>query len=72
MKHFPEADIHYLGRVTGEGMLLPEKRNGFCNLERFYDDPECPGEPSYQLQVWLFGNRVLPYTDALERLLTTG
>nr|XP_009927513.1 PREDICTED: NADH dehydrogenase [ubiquinone] 1 alpha subcomplex subunit 10, mitochondrial isoform X2 [Haliaeetus albicilla] len=72
MKYFPEADIHYLDRITGDGTLLHEKFNGFCNLERFYNDPKCPDGHSYRLQAWLFGNRVLQYADALEHLLTTG
>ncbi|XP_050756251.1 NADH dehydrogenase [ubiquinone] 1 alpha subcomplex subunit 10, mitochondrial isoform X1 [Gymnogyps californianus] len=72
MKYFPEADIHYLDRITGDGTLLHEKFNGFCNLERFYNDPKCPDGHSYRLQAWLFGNRVLQYADALEHLLATG
>ncbi|XP_051479810.1 NADH dehydrogenase [ubiquinone] 1 alpha subcomplex subunit 10, mitochondrial [Apus apus] len=72
MKYFPEADIHYLDRITGDGTLLPEKFNGFCNLQRFYNDPKCPDGHSYRLQAWLFGNRVLQYADALEHLLATG
>ncbi|NXW08730.1 NDUAA dehydrogenase, partial [Fregetta grallaria] len=72
MKYFPEADIHYLDRITGDGTLLHEKFNGFCNLERFYTDPKCPDGHSYRLQAWLFGNRVLQYADALEHLLSTG
>ncbi|KFV50654.1 hypothetical protein N341_07363, partial [Tyto alba] len=72
MKYFPEADIHYIDRISGDGTLLPEKFNGFCNLERFYNDPKCPDGHSYRLQAWLFGNRVLQYADALEHLLTTG
>ncbi|KAM8807018.1 NADH dehydrogenase [ubiquinone] 1 alpha subcomplex subunit 10, mitochondrial [Eudromia elegans] len=72
MKYFPEADIHYLNRITGDGLLLDEKFNGFCNLERFYNDPKCADGHSYRLQAWLFGNRVLQYADALEHLLSTG
>ncbi|NXY89271.1 NDUAA dehydrogenase, partial [Alcedo cyanopectus] len=72
MKYLPEADIHYLNRVTGDGTLLPEKFNGFCNLERFYTDPKCPDGHSYRMQAWIFGNRVLQYADALEHLLATG
>ncbi|KAM9380336.1 NADH dehydrogenase [ubiquinone] 1 alpha subcomplex subunit 10, mitochondrial isoform 1-T1 [Phaethornis superciliosus] len=72
MKYFPEADIHYMERITGDGTLLPEKFHGFCNLERFYNDPKCPDGHSYRLQAWLFGNRVLQYADALEHLLATG
>ncbi|NWI11642.1 NDUAA dehydrogenase, partial [Crypturellus soui] len=72
MKYFPEADIHYLNRITGDGTLLDEKFNGFCDLERFYNDPKCPDGHSYRLQAWVFGNRVLQYADALEHLLSTG
>ncbi|NXR14558.1 NDUAA dehydrogenase, partial [Semnornis frantzii] len=72
MKYFPEADIYYLNRITGDGSKLPEKFNGFCNLERFYTDPKCADGHSYRLQAWLFGNRVLQYADALEHLLATG
>ncbi|NWH62995.1 NDUAA dehydrogenase, partial [Geococcyx californianus] len=72
MKYFPEADIHYIDRISGDGTLLHEKFNGFCNLERFYNDPKYPDGHSYRLQAWLFGNRVLQYADALEHLLATG
>lgn len=72
MKHFPEADIHYQDRISGDGQLLPEKFNGFCNLEKFYTDPKSPDGHSYRLQSWIFGSRVLQYADALEHLLSTG
>ncbi|XP_074857882.1 NADH dehydrogenase [ubiquinone] 1 alpha subcomplex subunit 10, mitochondrial [Carettochelys insculpta] len=72
MQYFPEADIHYLDKVTGDGTLLPEKFNGLCNLEKFYNDPKCPDGNSYRLQAWLYSNRVLQYADALELLLSTG
>ncbi|XP_032548860.1 NADH dehydrogenase [ubiquinone] 1 alpha subcomplex subunit 10, mitochondrial [Chiroxiphia lanceolata] len=72
MKHFPEADIHYQNRISGDGTLLPEKFNGFCNMERFYTDPKCPDGHSYRMQAWIYGNRVLQYADALEHLLSTG
>ncbi|XP_058696077.1 NADH dehydrogenase [ubiquinone] 1 alpha subcomplex subunit 10, mitochondrial [Poecile atricapillus] len=72
MKYFPEADIHYQDRISGDGKLLPEKFNGFCNLEKFYTDPRSPDGHSYRLQSWIFGNRVLQYADALEHLLSTG
>uniref|UniRef100_A0A8C3U8Y5 NADH dehydrogenase [ubiquinone] 1 alpha subcomplex subunit 10, mitochondrial n=1 Tax=Catharus ustulatus TaxID=91951 RepID=A0A8C3U8Y5_CATUS len=72
MKHFPEADIHYQDRISGDGQLLPEKFNGFCNLEKFYTDPRSPDGHSYRLQSWIFGSRVLQYADALEHLLSTG
>uniref|UniRef100_A0A8C3KWJ8 NADH dehydrogenase [ubiquinone] 1 alpha subcomplex subunit 10, mitochondrial n=1 Tax=Chrysolophus pictus TaxID=9089 RepID=A0A8C3KWJ8_CHRPC len=71
MKYFPEADIHYQDRVAEDEVLMDERFNGFCNLERFYNDPKCPDGHSYRLQAWLFGNRVLQYSDALEHLLTT-
>ncbi|NXS04618.1 NDUAA dehydrogenase, partial [Oxylabes madagascariensis] len=72
MRYFPEADIHYQDRISGDGKLLPEKFNGFCNLEKFYTDPKSPDGHSYRLQAWIFGNRVLQYADALEHLLSTG
>ncbi|XP_044888935.1 NADH dehydrogenase [ubiquinone] 1 alpha subcomplex subunit 10, mitochondrial isoform X3 [Mauremys mutica] len=72
MQYFPEADVHYLDRVTGDGTLLDEKFNGHCNLEKFYNDPKCPDGNSYRLQAWLYTNRVLQYSDALELLLSTG
>ncbi|NXI32507.1 NDUAA dehydrogenase, partial [Sterrhoptilus dennistouni] len=72
MKYFPEADIHYQDRISGDGKLLSEKFNGFCNLEKFYTDPKSPDGHSYRLQYWIFGNRVLQYADALEHLLSTG
>ncbi|KAG6923126.1 NADH ubiquinone oxidoreductase subunit A10, partial [Chelydra serpentina] len=72
MQYFPEADVHYLDRVTGDGTLLDEKFNGRCNLEKFYNDPKCPDGNSYRLQAWLYSNRVLQYSDALELLLSTG
>ncbi|EMP34832.1 NADH dehydrogenase [ubiquinone] 1 alpha subcomplex subunit 10 [Chelonia mydas] len=72
MQYFPEADVHYLDRVTGDGTLLDEKFNGHCSLEKFYNDPKCPDGNSYRLQAWLYSNRVLQYSDALELLLSTG
>ncbi|XP_073162926.1 NADH dehydrogenase [ubiquinone] 1 alpha subcomplex subunit 10, mitochondrial isoform X5 [Lepidochelys kempii] len=72
MQYFPEADAHYLDRVTGDGTLLDEKFNGHCSLEKFYNDPKCPDGNSYRLQAWLYSNRVLQYSDALELLLSTG
>ncbi|TFJ99157.1 NADH dehydrogenase [ubiquinone] 1 alpha subcomplex subunit 10, mitochondrial [Platysternon megacephalum] len=72
MQYFPEADVHYLDRVTGDGTLLDEKFNGHCSLEKFYNDPKCPDGNSYRLQTWLYSNRVLQYSDALELLLSTG
>ncbi|KAM4897854.1 NADH dehydrogenase [ubiquinone] 1 alpha subcomplex subunit 10, mitochondrial isoform 2-T2 [Sylvia borin] len=72
MKYFPEADIHYQDRISGDGKLLPEKFSGFCSLEKFYTEPKSPDGHSYRLQYWIFGNRVLQYADALEHLLSTG
>uniref|UniRef100_A0A8C3HUZ0 NADH dehydrogenase [ubiquinone] 1 alpha subcomplex subunit 10, mitochondrial n=1 Tax=Chrysemys picta bellii TaxID=8478 RepID=A0A8C3HUZ0_CHRPI len=72
MQYFPEADVHYLDRVTGDGTLLDEKFNGHCSLEKFYNDPKCSDGNSYRLQAWLYSNRVLQYSDALELLLSTG
>ncbi|XP_077685921.1 NADH dehydrogenase [ubiquinone] 1 alpha subcomplex subunit 10, mitochondrial isoform X2 [Eretmochelys imbricata] len=72
MQYFPEADVHYLDSVTGDGTLLDEKFNGHCSLEKFYNDPKCPDGNSYRLQAWLYSNRVLQYSDALELLLSTG
>ncbi|XP_059331733.1 NADH dehydrogenase [ubiquinone] 1 alpha subcomplex subunit 10, mitochondrial [Ammospiza nelsoni] len=72
MKYFPEADIHYQDRLSGDGQLLPERFGGFCSLEKFYNEPKAPDGHSYRLQSWLFGSRVLQYADALEHLLSTG
>ncbi|NWT17577.1 NDUAA dehydrogenase, partial [Vireo altiloquus] len=72
MKYFPEADIHYQDRISGDGQLLPEKFNGFCSLEKFYTEPRSGDGHSYRLQSWIFGSRVLQYADALEHLLSTG
>lgn len=72
MVYFPEADIHYADRITGDGALMDEKFNASCNMERFYNDPKSPDGHSYRLQAWLFGNRVLQYSNALELLLSTG
>ncbi|KAL9848352.1 LOW QUALITY PROTEIN: NADH dehydrogenase [ubiquinone] 1 alpha subcomplex subunit 10, mitochondrial [Geothlypis trichas] len=72
MKYFPEADIHYQDRLSGDGQPLPEKFSGFCSLEKFYNEPKASDGHSYRLQSWLFGSRVLQYADALEHLLSTG
>uniref|UniRef100_UPI0025413550 NADH dehydrogenase [ubiquinone] 1 alpha subcomplex subunit 10, mitochondrial n=1 Tax=Euleptes europaea TaxID=460621 RepID=UPI0025413550 len=72
MRYFPEADIHYLDRVTGDGSILDSKFNGNCSLETFYNDPKHPNGNSYRLQAWLYCNRLLQYGDALEHLLATG
>ncbi|XP_019409984.1 PREDICTED: NADH dehydrogenase [ubiquinone] 1 alpha subcomplex subunit 10, mitochondrial [Crocodylus porosus] len=72
MVYVPEADIHYADRITGDGTLMDEKFNASCNMERFYNDPKSPDGHSYRLQAWLFGNRVLQYSNVLELLLSTG
>ncbi|XP_034973920.1 NADH dehydrogenase [ubiquinone] 1 alpha subcomplex subunit 10, mitochondrial [Zootoca vivipara] len=72
LRYFPEADIHYLDRVTGDGTILDSKLSGNCSLEKFYSSPKHPDGHSYRLQTWLFSNRLLQYADALEHLLTTG
>ncbi|KAM3916767.1 NADH dehydrogenase [ubiquinone] 1 alpha subcomplex subunit 10, mitochondrial [Leptodactylus fuscus] len=72
MKHMPEADQHYLDRITGDGSILPDKFAGLCNLDKFYEDPKCSDGNSYRLQIWLFSMRMLQYSYALEHLLSTG
>ncbi|XP_048368006.1 NADH dehydrogenase [ubiquinone] 1 alpha subcomplex subunit 10, mitochondrial [Sphaerodactylus townsendi] len=72
MRYFPEADIHYLDKVTVDGSILESKFNGNCSLETFYNDPKNPNGNSYRLQYWLYSNRLLQYGDALEHLLATG
>ncbi|XP_053257309.1 NADH dehydrogenase [ubiquinone] 1 alpha subcomplex subunit 10, mitochondrial [Podarcis raffonei] len=72
MRYFPEADIHYVDRVTGDRTILDSKFSGNCSLEKFYSSPKHPDGNSYRLQAWLFSNRLLQYADALEHLLTTG
>uniref|UniRef100_A0A8D0KE66 NADH dehydrogenase [ubiquinone] 1 alpha subcomplex subunit 10, mitochondrial n=1 Tax=Salvator merianae TaxID=96440 RepID=A0A8D0KE66_SALMN len=72
LRYFPEADVHYLDKVTGDGTLLDSKFNGNCSLEEFYNNPKDPQGNSYRLQSWLFSNRLLQYGDAMEHLLSTG
>uniref|UniRef100_A0A8D0H7Y0 NADH dehydrogenase [ubiquinone] 1 alpha subcomplex subunit 10, mitochondrial n=1 Tax=Sphenodon punctatus TaxID=8508 RepID=A0A8D0H7Y0_SPHPU len=72
LRYFPEADIHFLDRVTGDGTLLDAKFNGRCSLEKFYNDPKIPDGNSYRLQAWLYSSRILQYAYALEHLLATG
>ncbi|XP_062995272.1 NADH dehydrogenase [ubiquinone] 1 alpha subcomplex subunit 10, mitochondrial [Elgaria multicarinata webbii] len=72
LRYFPEADVHFLDKVTGDGTILDTKFNGNCSLETFYDDPKHPDGNSYRLQAWLYCNRLLQYAFALEHLLTTG
>ncbi|KAH0623013.1 hypothetical protein JD844_030898 [Phrynosoma platyrhinos] len=72
MRYFPEADIHYLDKVTGDGTILDPKFSGNCSLETFYNHPNHPDGNSYRLQLWLYSCRLLQYADALEHLLVTG
>ncbi|XP_066495243.1 NADH dehydrogenase [ubiquinone] 1 alpha subcomplex subunit 10, mitochondrial [Tiliqua scincoides] len=72
LRYFPEADVHYLDRVTGDGTILDSKYSGNCSLETFYNNPKHPDGNSYRLQSWLYSCRLLQYADALEHLLTTG
>ncbi|XP_037017354.2 NADH dehydrogenase [ubiquinone] 1 alpha subcomplex subunit 10, mitochondrial isoform X2 [Artibeus jamaicensis] len=72
MKHFPEAGVHYVDSTTGDGRLLDLELSGNCSLEKFYDNPRSNDGNSYRLQSWLYANRLLQYSDALEHLLSTG
>ncbi|XP_053554861.1 NADH dehydrogenase [ubiquinone] 1 alpha subcomplex subunit 10, mitochondrial [Bombina bombina] len=72
LKYFPEPDEHYLDKITGDGQILPPKFNGYCSLEKFYDDPKSHDGNSYRLQLWLYSMRFLQYSYALEHLLSTG
>ncbi|XP_036925113.1 NADH dehydrogenase [ubiquinone] 1 alpha subcomplex subunit 10, mitochondrial isoform X2 [Sturnira hondurensis] len=72
MKHFPEAGVHYVDSTTGDGRLLDMELCGNCSLEKFYDNPRSNDGNSYRLQSWLYANRLLQYSDALEHLLSTG
>lgn len=72
MKHFPEAGIHYSSSITGDGRPLHTEFSGSCSLEKFYDNPKSSDGNSYRLQSWLYTNRLLQYSDALEHLLSTG
>ncbi|XP_053124929.1 NADH dehydrogenase [ubiquinone] 1 alpha subcomplex subunit 10, mitochondrial isoform X2 [Hemicordylus capensis] len=72
MRYFPEPGVHYLDSVTGDGTILDAKFNGFCSLEKFYNNPKNPDGNSFRLQFWLYSNRFLQYGFALEHLLTTG
>jgi len=72
MLYMPEADIHYVDRVTNEKELLDARFNGNCSLEKFYMDPKAKDGNSYRLQVWMYQMRVLQYADAIEHMLTTG
>ena len=72
MKHFPEAGVHYVASTSGDGQPLDMELSGNCSLEKFYDNPRSNDGNSYRLQSWLYANRLLQYSDALEHLLSTG
>uniref|UniRef100_A0A2K5QGR2 NADH dehydrogenase [ubiquinone] 1 alpha subcomplex subunit 10, mitochondrial n=1 Tax=Cebus imitator TaxID=2715852 RepID=A0A2K5QGR2_CEBIM len=72
LMHFPEACIHYAELTRGDGKPLDIAYGGNCSLEKFYDDPRSNDGNSYRLQSWLYNNRLLQYSDALEHLLSTG
>ncbi|XP_007434598.2 NADH dehydrogenase [ubiquinone] 1 alpha subcomplex subunit 10, mitochondrial isoform X1 [Python bivittatus] len=72
MRYFPEADVHLLDRLTGDGKKLDLKYNGSCCLETFYNEPKHPNGNSYRLQAWMYCTRLLQYADALDHLLSTG
>lgn len=72
MRYFPEADVYYFDRTTGDGSILDPKFSSACSLEAFYNDPKHPNGNSYRLQAWLYASRLLQYGDALEHLLATG
>ncbi|XP_069839214.1 NADH dehydrogenase [ubiquinone] 1 alpha subcomplex subunit 10, mitochondrial [Dendropsophus ebraccatus] len=72
MKYMPEADQYYAHRMTGDGSIVPNKFAGLWSLEKFYEDPKCPDGNSYRMQIWMFGMRMLQYSDALDHLLSTG
>lgn len=72
MLYMPEADTYYLDRMNVEKVPLPVEYNGMCSLEKFYTDPKAADGNSYRLQLWMYGMRLLQYSDAVEHLLTTG
>lgn len=72
MLYMPEADIHYLDKMTNEKELLDSSVNGNCSLEKFYKDPKADDGNSYRLQSWMYQMRLLQYSNAIEHLLTTG
>ncbi|XP_053327553.1 NADH dehydrogenase [ubiquinone] 1 alpha subcomplex subunit 10, mitochondrial [Spea bombifrons] len=72
MRYFPEPDVHFLEKGVSDGKALESKFNGYCSLEKFYDDPKCPDGNSYRLQFWMYSMRFMQYSDALEHLLSTG
>ncbi|XP_068959201.1 NADH dehydrogenase [ubiquinone] 1 alpha subcomplex subunit 10, mitochondrial isoform X1 [Petaurus breviceps papuanus] len=72
LKYFPEVDIHYSEKNSGLGNILSPELGGNCSLEKFYDDPRSNDGNAYRLQSWLYANRLLQYSDALDHLLSTG
>ncbi|XP_013913892.1 PREDICTED: NADH dehydrogenase [ubiquinone] 1 alpha subcomplex subunit 10, mitochondrial [Thamnophis sirtalis] len=72
LRYFPEADIHLLDQLTGDGRKLDLKYNGSCSLETFYNEPKHPNGNSYRLQAWMYSSRFLQYAEALSHLLRTG
>ncbi|XP_030065534.1 NADH dehydrogenase [ubiquinone] 1 alpha subcomplex subunit 10, mitochondrial [Microcaecilia unicolor] len=72
LRHFSELDVYYLDRTTGDGAILDPKFSGSCSLEKFYNSPKSVDGNSYRLQFWMFTQRMLQYSDALEHLLSTG
>ncbi|KAM6152074.1 NADH dehydrogenase [ubiquinone] 1 alpha subcomplex subunit 10, mitochondrial [Erethizon dorsatum] len=72
LKHFPEAGLHYVASISGDGKPLDVELTGSCSLEKFYDNPRSNDGNSYRLQSWLYCNRLVQYADALEHLLSTG
>ncbi|XP_027697886.1 NADH dehydrogenase [ubiquinone] 1 alpha subcomplex subunit 10, mitochondrial-like [Vombatus ursinus] len=72
LKHFPEVDVHYAEKNSGDGTILSLELGGNCSLEKFYDDPRSNDGNAYRLQSWLYANRLLQYSDALDHLLSTG
>ncbi|XP_031824137.1 NADH dehydrogenase [ubiquinone] 1 alpha subcomplex subunit 10, mitochondrial [Sarcophilus harrisii] len=72
LRHFPEADVYYAEKNTGDGSILGPELGGNCSLEKFYDNPRSSDGNTYRLQAWLYASRLLQYSDALEHLLSTG
>ncbi|KAK5860776.1 hypothetical protein PBY51_022235 [Eleginops maclovinus] len=72
MLYMPEADTHYMDRMSGEKDPLPVDFNGMCSIEKFYTDPKAADGNSYRLQLWMYNMRLLQYADAIEHMLTTG
>ncbi|XP_057709366.1 NADH dehydrogenase [ubiquinone] 1 alpha subcomplex subunit 10, mitochondrial [Corythoichthys intestinalis] len=72
MLYMPEPDTFYLDKMSGDKQPLPVDFNGMCSLEKFYTDPKAADGNSYRLQLWMYGIRLMQYSDAIEHLLTTG